>query len=439
MELAEDHLGDLLEDVSPSLEQEKRLWSTIESLEWPAAYMEDIMNIQESFLRYYAEHPDEYMEVLALSERIAALDELPEDSPEVERLVEDYVRYAKASSLPQAAQRGPDWTAEPMGSVFFEIMTTSTSPARRRFFELCRERLEIRRTEMLNEECAEVAPACPDPAEVALVWSGLLDVGDAVLVLAGIEILIVLTGIGGIILFARRYRRGRAAGLDLWAALEEGLAGLAAPKGDALCPARAQTSRRASSVDFLRVTPADNEFGYHNRSILRAILPLVIVTSPVELLVVHLLASAFSPWGWVKWTLLALGLYAILWLLGFYASLVTLPHSLQEGGIQLRYGAFADGFIPYRKIASVERASRRAPKSGDGLQTSPQGDEISISISGKTDLTLLLHTPQTVEGLFKTAGPAATIHLAADEPKRLATELRGRVDQRTSPRPPALI
>jgi DNA-binding transcriptional MerR regulator len=144
VKLAEDLLGDLLEDVSPSLlEQEKRLWSTIESLEWPAAYMEDFMNIQESFLRYYAEHPDEYVEVLALSERIAALDELPEDSPEVERLLEDYVRYAKSSSLPQAAQRGPDWTAEPMGSVFFEIMTAGTSPARRRFFELCRERLEI--------------------------------------------------------------------------------------------------------------------------------------------------------------------------------------------------------------------------------------------------------------------------------------------------------
>ena len=47
------------------------------------------------------------MEVLALSERIAALDELPEDSPEVERLVEDYVRYAKASSLPQAAAAWP--------------------------------------------------------------------------------------------------------------------------------------------------------------------------------------------------------------------------------------------------------------------------------------------------------------------------------------------
>ena len=276
-------------------------------------------------------------------------------------------------------------------------------------------------------------------AEVAFVWSGLLDVGDAVLVLAGIELLIVLTGIGGIILFARRYRRGRSAGLDLWDALEEGLAVLLPRRVARFVLHEPRLLAALFRWTFLRVTLADNEFGYHKRSIMRAILPLVIVTSPVELLVVHLLASAFSPWGWVKWALLALGLYAILWLLGFYASLVTLPHSLQEDGLRLRYGAFADGFIPYREIASVERASRKAPTSGDGLQTSHQGDEIYISISGKTDLTLLLHTPHTVEGLFRTAGPAATIHLAADEPKRLATELRGRIGEHSSPKPPALI
>ena len=275
-------------------------------------------------------------------------------------------------------------------------------------------------------------------AEVALVWSGLLDVGDAVLVLAGIETLIVLTGIGGIVLFARRYRRGRSAGLDLWAALEEGLAVLLPRRAARFVLHEPRLLGALFRWTFRRVALVDNEFGYHRRSIMRAILPLVLVTSPIELLVVHILASALSPWGWVKWALLALGLYAIFWLLGFYASLVTLPHSLREDGLRLRYGAFAHGFIPYRNIASVERASRRAPRSGDGLQTSPRGDEIYISISGKTDLTLRLHTPQTVQGLFRTAGPAATIHLAADEPKRLATELRGRIGERTSSRPPAL-
>jgi hypothetical protein len=79
--LAEEHLGNLLKDVSPSvLQQEKRLWATIESLDWFASYVEDLMHVQESFLRHYAERSDEYREMIALSERIVALDGLPEDS-----------------------------------------------------------------------------------------------------------------------------------------------------------------------------------------------------------------------------------------------------------------------------------------------------------------------------------------------------------------------
>lgn len=143
VKMAEDYLGELLEEVNPALlKQEKKLWATIESLEWPEGFTEDFVNMQESFLRHYAERPDEYKQVLALSERIAALDGLPEGSPEVEELVEDYVRFAKSGSLPQEVRRGPDWTEEPMGRVFFEIVTAGTSPARQRFFDLCRQRLE---------------------------------------------------------------------------------------------------------------------------------------------------------------------------------------------------------------------------------------------------------------------------------------------------------
>jgi hypothetical protein len=144
-ELAEKYLGaDYLKTFDPAfLEQEKRLGATLESLQWPEGYMEDFMRVQEPFLRHYAEHPEEFRMVLALSERIAALAELPEESPEVERLVEDYIRYAETSSLPEEVRRGPEWTAEPMGSVFFEIMTATTSPAQRRFFELCQERLPV--------------------------------------------------------------------------------------------------------------------------------------------------------------------------------------------------------------------------------------------------------------------------------------------------------
>jgi hypothetical protein len=61
-------------------------------------------------------------------------------------------------------------------------------------------------------------------AEGVLVWSGLLELGDAVLMVVGIEVLLLATAAGEVALVFRRYRRRRAAGLDLWAALEKGLA-----------------------------------------------------------------------------------------------------------------------------------------------------------------------------------------------------------------------
>jgi hypothetical protein len=183
-------------------------------------------------------------------------------------------------------------------------------------------------------------------AKVGLVWSRLLDLGDAVLVMVGLEALIVLTGIGEIFLFARRYQHGRASGLDLWASLEEGLNVLVPGKMARLILQELRILAALFRWSFRRNRLAENEFAYHKRSMLQTIVPLVVVTSSVEVLVVHLLAYAFFPWVWVKWALLALRLYAIFWLLGFYASLVTLPHGLEESGLRLRYGTLARGFVP---------------------------------------------------------------------------------------------
>ena len=59
------------------------------------------------------------------------------------------------------------------------------------------------------------------------------------------------------------------------------------------------------------------------------ILVMVAFTTAVELLVLELLA----PRVWLRLYLLVLGLYVLLWIFGLYASLVTLPHRLEDGGL----------------------------------------------------------------------------------------------------------
>lgn len=267
--------------------------------------------------------------------------------------------------------------------------------------------------------------------EVVLVWSGVMDLRDAVLVVAGLEALLFLVGLGGIVLVIRRYREERKAGLDPWRALEDGLS-LVLPRTAArLAMKEPRLFACLLLWTFRRVRLADDEFGYHRRSALRAIMPLIIVSAPMELVIVHVLALAFSPWGWLKWALLVLGIYATLWLLGLYASLVTLPHRLEEKGLRLHYGVFAEGFVPYEEINDAVRTSRKAPMSGDGLSHAPEEDALYLATDGKTDLTLRLKAPHSMTGFLKESTPACLFHLAADDPERFMRQLRRRVETET--------
>lgn len=269
-------------------------------------------------------------------------------------------------------------------------------------------------------------------AEAILVWSGVVDLFDAVLVAAGLEVLLFLVGLGGLVLFAKRYRKDREAGLEPWEALEDGLS-LVLPR----VVARLAVKEPRLFVCLFRwtfrlVRPTDEEFAYHRRSLLRAIAPLLVVSAPVELVLVHVLALAFSPWWWLKWVLLVSGVYATLWLLGLCASLVALPHRLEEKGLRLRYGLLTDGFIPYAEIANAAGTSRKAPNPGDSLSYVPEEDALYLATGGKTDVTLRLCAPWSIRGFLKETEPASRIHLAVDEPARFVRELRQRIETRVS-------
>jgi hypothetical protein len=58
-------------------------------------------------------------------------------------------------------------------------------------------------------------------------------------------------------------------------------------------------------------------------------------------------------------------------------------------------------------------------------------------MDGMTDLILILRSPVTVQGIFRTAGPASKIHLAADQPESPAAKLRERIGEGSLSKPPA--
>jgi DNA-binding transcriptional MerR regulator len=133
IKLAEEHLGKHLSEISSGLwEQERRMWTTLDAFEWPEGYKE----MQELITFYYADHPDEFREMILLGERLAALADLPEGSHEVERLAEDLARHLEQTPFPYDPLEDSPLTSRPVGEVFAEVLNSNFSPAQLRAMEL---------------------------------------------------------------------------------------------------------------------------------------------------------------------------------------------------------------------------------------------------------------------------------------------------------------
>jgi len=135
VELLEEHLSGVSESA---LEQDKELWSVLDAFEWPEGYEEE----NEELFRYYAEHPEEYVEMVALGERLAALADVPEEDPEVERVAQELWSFFEKYPLPEDLA-GSSWSSQdPIGQTLAELTLSAFSPAQQRVMALIVERAE---------------------------------------------------------------------------------------------------------------------------------------------------------------------------------------------------------------------------------------------------------------------------------------------------------
>ncbi|MBI3976787.1 MAG: hypothetical protein HY331_01250 [Chloroflexi bacterium] len=259
--------------------------------------------------------------------------------------------------------------------------------------------------------------------EAALVGTGRLDVGTAVGVVVGIEVLLALVAGRQIVVAVRRYRQNRAAGVDLWQAVEDGLTVLLPSPVARVVAMEPLLWLCLWQWLFRRRSPGSEEFAYHRRSIVGSLLVVVVVTTPVELLLFEMIV----PWAWLRWLLIVGAIYMLIWAFAFHASLLVLPHRLEASAIRVRYGALTRGQIPYAQIAEVEHKRRRAPKGNDGFQLAADENAGYLTVGGRTDVTLRLRAPVALEGVLGPTVPVSTLHLAADDPAQLAHAIGRRI------------
>lgn len=268
-------------------------------------------------------------------------------------------------------------------------------------------------------------------AEVVLVSSGLVDIRNAVIALAVIETLFALTAVSRVVAAARAYRAGRAAGSDGWAAAEEALAQVMPRKLARLvlieprlfgCLVRWLTGRYAA--------PADDSFGYHRglRPLLAVIVGLVVVEGAVADMLIAALVPA-GPWVWIA---LGLHLYGLVWLVGFYASMVVRPHRLLADGLHLRDGVFTEVIVPYEAITGA-RAARRDNLGRSGLEVEPASG-VGLFATGDATITLGLDPSRPVHASGKLIA-LSSLDITVDDAAGFLKLLRG-VQQRIGEAPP---
>jgi hypothetical protein len=109
----------------------------------------------------------------------------------------------------------------------------------------------------------------------------------------------------------------------------------------------------------------------------------------IETVAVHLLV----PWPTLRWVLLAVSAYGLLWVVGLAFSLRQHPHVLRGDELLLRFGHFRTTRVPLAGLAGVRRDVRTEHKRNVELCDGT----LSLSVVGETAVELAFAPGTEVE------------------------------------------
>ncbi|TWP35668.1 hypothetical protein FGL98_12680 [Leekyejoonella antrihumi] len=255
----------------------------------------------------------------------------------------------------------------------------------------------------------------------------MLPLRDAVIVGICLEVVTWTVLVTRLASAVRCYREARRRGVSGWMALERGTARIMPARLARLmvyeprmwiCLTRWLTGQRPARA------PGRAAY-HHEKTLLFATLAGLL---GFESLLTHLLLLAIVGNTWWVWALFAIDVYTLAWILGFYASLVVLPHQLDATTLRLRYGYLSEVIIPRSAIRGV-RPARRPENTKGKLVTNPDGGA-GYYTSGPASIAIDLD-PQarlTYRGLPVTE-PIRTIYLTADDATTVAASWRAATAQ----------
>jgi hypothetical protein len=256
-------------------------------------------------------------------------------------------------------------------------------------------------------------------ADVALVLTGVLDLRTGIVVGGLLELVLVLVVAAEVRVFRRAYRSGRADGLARSDAVRVGMRAVWPPVVVALAEAEIGLWRSLWWGIRRRqdVRPGELPFSYSDR--FTVMVWAICCLGALELAVVHVLTAR---WPVVRWCLFALGLYALVWIVGFVLSLRQRPHLLRADELVLRFGHLRSVRVPLQQLVSVTAGA----VSGHRRNLELDGDSMAMSVMGDTNVELRFSPFVEVEvgGQIR---ELARIRCYTDRPRKVSASLRAQV------------
>jgi hypothetical protein len=254
-------------------------------------------------------------------------------------------------------------------------------------------------------------------ADLLLVVSGAVPAREAVAAALVVEVLALGVLVAELAVFRSAYRTARAEGQGRGPAVSAGVAA-ALPRPVAFVVRTEAGMARALwwAVRGRRcVRPGETELPYTDR--IAVMLWTTVGVTVVEVAVVHLAV----PVPVVRWVLLAVSGYGLLWLVAFALSLRQRPHTLDDEALTLRFGHFRALTVP---LAGIGTATART-EVGHRRNLETRGGRVVLSVVGETSVELQLH-PGTLSVLDGAPLAADRVAFFADDPRGAVRELRAR-------------
>jgi hypothetical protein len=155
-------------------------------------------------------------------------------------------------------------------------------------------------------------------------------------------------------------------------------------------------------------------FSYHRRRGYGAVLFVIIVISAVEIPGLHIMLHSWSPVA--AWVMTALGVYAVLWMIGDFQGMRHRPIIVSNDGVRLRLGLRWSAFVPFSAVAELQPGkpapSRRVP------------GYLRVTILTEPQFLVTLREPLVAHGPYGITKQVTFLGIAVDEGDRLRAMLQ---------------